>query len=286
MSLALEATGLRLRYGAIQALGGIDLQVPVGTFLGLIGPDGVGKSSLLALIAGARRLQTGQLQVLGADWADPQLRRAASPRLAYLPQGLGRNLYPSLTVNESIEGFAGLFGVATPELRRRHAALLQAVGLTPFAQRLAGQLSGGMKQKLGLCCALIHNRDLLLLDEPTSGVDSISRSQFWQLIAAIRRGRPQLTVLAASADLQEAAGFERLAVLGDGRLLATGTPAELLEQTGTASLEQAYVALLPPEQRARHQPVSLPKPLGRSAEVVIEAQGLTRQFNGFMAVDG
>lgn len=286
MSLALQAEGLRLRYGAVTALAGIDLQVPTGSFLGLIGPDGVGKSSLLALIAGARRLQGGQLQVLGADVDDPVQRRRVSRRLAYLPQGLGRNLYPSLTVRESIDGFAGLFGVAPHDLRQRRTALLEAVGLAPFAQRLAGQLSGGMKQKLGLCCALIHDPDLLLLDEPTSGVDPISRRQFWQLIAAIRRGRPQLTVLAASADLQEAAGFERLAVLEAGRLLASGTPAELKQQTQTASLEQAFVALLPVEQRARHQPVTLPEPLAEATEIVIEARGLTRRFNDFTAVDG
>lgn len=286
MSLALQATGLRLRYGTVTALAAIDLQVPTGSFLGLIGPDGVGKSSLLALIAGSRRLQGGQLQVLGADMADPAARRRVSPRLAYLPQGLGRNLYPSLTVRESIDGFAGLFGVAPHDLRRRRAALLDAVGLAPFAQRLAGQLSGGMKQKLGLCCALIHDPDLLLLDEPTSGVDPLSRRQFWQLIGAIRRERPQLTVLAASADLQEAAGFERLAVLDAGRLLAAGSPEELLQQTGTTSLEQAFVALLPAEQRARHQPVTLPEPLAQATEVVIEARGLTRRFDGFTAVDG
>lgn len=286
MSLALQARGLRLRYGAVQALAAIDLQVPTGSFLGLIGPDGVGKSSLLALISGARRLQGGQLQVLGADMADPAQRRRVSPRLAYLPQGLGRNLYPSLTVSETIDGFAGLFGVTPQELRQRRAALLEAVGLAPFAQRLAGQLSGGMKQKLGLCCALVHDPDLLLLDEPTSGVDPIARRQFWQLIAAIRRTRPQLTVVAASADLQEAAGFERLAVLDGGRLLASGTPVELLLQTGTANLELAYVALLPEEQQARHQPVTLPEPLARATGVVIEARGLTRRFNGFIAVDG
>lgn len=286
MSLALQATGLRLRYGTVTALAGIDLEVPTGAFLGLIGPDGVGKSSLLALIAGARRLQGGRLQVLGADMADPPARRRVSPRLAYLPQGLGRNLYPSLTVRESIDGFAGLFGVAPHDLRQRRAALLEAVGLAPFAQRLAGQLSGGMKQKLGLCCALIHDPDLLLLDEPTSGVDPLSRRQFWQLIAAIRRGRPQLTVLAASTDLQEAAGFERLAVLNAGRLLATGSPEELRQRTGTTSLEHAFVALLPADQRARHQPVTLPEPLAQATEVVIEARGLTRRFDGFTAVDG
>lgn len=286
MSLALQAEGLRLRYGAVQALDGIDLQVPTGTFLGLIGPDGVGKSSLLALIAGARRLQVGQLQVLGADMADPPQRRRISPRLAYLPQGLGRNLYPNLTVSETIDGFAGLFGVSWSELRQRRTALLEAVGLAPFAQRLASQLSGGMKQKLGLCCALIHDPDLLLLDEPTSGVDPLSRRQFWQLIAAIRQDRPQLTVLAASADLQEAEGFERLAMLNAGRLLAIGTAARLQQQTGTARLEQAFVALLPAEQRARHQAVTLPEPLALSTEAVIEARGLTRRFDGFTAVDG
>lgn len=286
----LEAQALHMQYGGVTALAGLDLRLPAGELVGLIGPDGVGKSTLLALIAGARRLQGGQLRVLGTDMGDSRQRRAVSRRLAYLPQGLGRNLYPSLTVAETVDGFAGLYGLAGLQARRRRAALLEAVGLEPFAGRLAGQLSGGMKQKLGLCCALIHDPDLLLLDEPTSGVDPIARRQFWKLIAAIRQGRPDLTVLTASADLAEAAGFERLVVLHDGRLLAVGSPPQLLQRTGSASLEQAFVALLPERQRAHHRPVVLPPPLPAAGEAaagtVIEARDLTRRFNGFTAVDG
>jgi ribosome-dependent ATPase len=283
---AVESRGLQLAYGPVRALAGITLQVRAGSLVGLIGPDGVGKSSLLALIAGARRLQGGELRVLGADMADPRQRRRVCTRIAYLPQGLGRNLYPSLTVAETIDGFAGLFGVGGGERRRRREALLEAVGLAPFAQRLAGQLSGGMKQKLGLCCALIHDPDLLLLDQPTSGVDPISRRQFWQLIAAIRRSRSDLTVLAASADLEEAGGFERLVALDQGRVLAEGRPQDLLERTGSSGLEQAFVALLPAERRSRHRPVPDLPPLAPSAELVIEARGLTRRFDRFTAVDG
>ncbi|MCP9928804.1 ribosome-associated ATPase/putative transporter RbbA [Cyanobium sp. CH-040] len=286
MTAVIESRDLQLRYGPVCALDGISLRIPSGRLVGLIGPDGVGKSSLLALIAGARWLQGGALRVLGADMADPHQRRRVCTRIAYLPQGLGRNLYPSLSVAETIDGFAGLFGVGGQDRRRRREALLQSVGLAPFADRLAGQLSGGMKQKLGLCCALIHEPDLLLLDEPTSGVDPISRRQFWQLIAAIRRGRPDLTVLAASADLEEAAGFEQLVALDGGRLLAAGRPAELLDSTGSTSLEQAFVALLSAGRQARHRPVAAPPPLAAAAEAVIEAQGLTRRFDGFTAVDG
>jgi len=182
-------TAVTHRYGAVGAVAGIDLEIPAGTTTGFIGPDGVGKSTLLALIAGAKRIQTGGVAVLGGDMADPRHRAAVCPKIAYMPQGLGKNLYPTLSVLENMDFFGRLFGQSATERARRIRELLAATGLSPFADRPAGKLSGGMKQKLGLCCALIHDPELLILDEPTTGVDPLSRRQFWELIARIRAGR-------------------------------------------------------------------------------------------------
>src|SRR6185437_1686393 len=145
------------RYGKSIALDGVTLVVPRGRLVGLIGPYGVGKSSLLAIIAGARRIQSGRAIVLGGDMSDASHRAAVCPRIAYMPQGLGRNLYPDLSIRENIEFFARLFGKSGSERERRIAELLIATGLAPFADRPAKKLSGGMKQKLGLCCSLIHD---------------------------------------------------------------------------------------------------------------------------------
>lgn len=185
--------------------------------VGLIGPDGVGKSSLLALLAGARKMQDGEIRVLDGDMRDRRHRRAVCPRIAYMPQGLGKNLYPTLSVFENVDFFGRLFGHDKAERERRIADLLQSTGLAPFAERPAGKLSGGMKQKLGLCCALIHDPDLLILDEPTTGVDPLSRNQFWELIGRIRAGREGMSVLVATAYMEEAERFDWLVAMDDGR---------------------------------------------------------------------
>jgi ribosome-dependent ATPase len=279
--------GVALRYGATQALAGVSLVVPAGCMVGLIGPDGVGKSSLLALVSGARALQQGKLQVLGGNMRDRRHRQAICPQVAYMPQGLGKNLYPTLSVEENLQFFARLFGHGAVERRRRIDELTRATGLQPFLDRPAGQLSGGMKQKLGLCCALIHDPELLILDEPTTGVDPLARVQFWELIARIRQGRPGMSVLVATAYMEEAERFDWLVAMDAGQVLATGTPAELRERTASATLEQAFIALLPEAQRRNHQQVVIP-PLvlqGGEAEIAIEARDLTMRFGDFTAVD-
>ncbi|CAN7389534.1 ribosome-associated ATPase/putative transporter RbbA [Acidovorax sp. LjRoot74] len=279
-------TGVGQRYRRTVALEGIDLQLPAACMVGLIGPDGVGKSSLLALVAGARAVQQGQVMVLGGDMADSRHRNAVCPRIAYMPQGLGKNLYPTLSVEENLQFFGRLFGHDTAERRRRIDDLTRSTGLHPFLARPAGKLSGGMKQKLALCCALIHDPDLLILDEPTTGVDPLARAQFWDLIARIRASRPGMSVLVATAYMEEAQRFDWLVAMDEGRILATGTPAELMQRTGHASLEAAFVALLPEAKRRGHQPVVItPLQADAAAEIAIEAQGLTMQFGDFVAVD-
>ena len=281
--------GVGQRYGRTVALADIDLEVAAGRMVGLIGPDGVGKSSLLALVAGARAVQQGTVEVLGGDIAKGRHRSRVCPRIAYMPQGLGKNLYPTLSVEENLQFFGRLFGHDAAERRRRIDELTRSTGLHPFLARPAGKLSGGMKQKLALCCALIHDPDLLILDEPTTGVDPLARAQFWDLIGRIRAARPGMSVIVATAYMEEAQRFEWLVAMDEGRILATGTPAELMARTGHDALEQAFVALLPEAKRRGHQAVQIP-PLDRSqaddaTNVAIEARDLTMRFGDFVAVD-
>lgn len=276
--------GISLQYGKVTALDALTLALPAGCMVGLIGPDGVGKSSLLSLVAGARRLQQGQLQVLGGDMRSAGHRRRVCPRIAFMPQGLGKNLYPTLSVAENLEFFGRLFNQDRQERQARISDLLASTGMSRFIDRPAGKLSGGMKQKLGLCCALIHDPDLLILDEPTTGVDPLSRSQFWDLIRRIRASRPQMSVLIASAYMDEAQNFDWLIAMDAGKVLATGTPQQILERTDSSSLEQAFVALLPEEKRSQHQQLVIP-PRGEHSGIAIEAHDLTRRFGDFVAVD-
>jgi ribosome-dependent ATPase len=282
----LRMKGLSQRYGKTTALDDLTLTLPAGCMVGLIGPDGVGKSTLLALASGARALQQGELEVLGGDMRSRAHREAVCPRIAYMPQGLGKNLYPTLTVEENLQFFARLFGHGPAERRRRIDELTRRTGLQAFLGRPAGKLSGGMKQKLGLCCALIHDPDLLILDEPTTGVDPLARAQFWELIAHIRQGRPGMSVLVATAYMDEAQRFDWLLAMDAGRVLASGVPAELLTRTGSHTLEEAFIALLPEAERRDHQALKIPPlALDAQAEIAIEAQGLTMRFGDFTAVD-
>jgi len=277
---------VRLRYRDVIALDGIDLDIPAGRMVGLIGPDGVGKSSLLSLLAGVRIIQEGTVEVLGGDMASKAHRKQVCPRIAYMPQGLGKNLYPTLSVEENLQFFARLFGHGAAERRQRIDELTQATGLFKFLERPAGKLSGGMKQKLGLCCALIHDPDFLILDEPTTGVDPLARAQFWDLIDRIRADRPGMSVIVATAYMDEAQRFDWLAAIDDGKVLATGTPKELLETTNSPNLEEAFIRLLPEEKKRGHQAVVIPPlPEDGADDIAIEAEGLTMRFGDFVAVD-
>jgi ribosome-dependent ATPase len=277
-------TGISLRYGKTIALDAIDLEVPAGCMVGLLGPDGVGKSSLLALISGARRVQQGEVEVLGGDMRSRRHRSRVCPAIAYMPQGLGKNLYPALSVEDNLQFFGRLFGHDAGERRRRIDELTHATGLFPFLSRPAGKLSGGMKQKLGLCCALIHDPDLLILDEPTTGVDPLARTQFWALIDHIRQDRPGMSVIVATAYMEEAERFDWLVAIDAGKVLATGSPKELHERTGTETLEAAFIALLPEEKKRGHKAIVAP-PFTDGEDFAIEAHDLTMRFGDFTAVD-
>jgi ribosome-dependent ATPase len=272
-------------YPRASALDSVSVAVPAGCMVGLIGPDGVGKSTLLSIVAGARRIQSGRVFVLGGDMADAGHRAAVCPRIAYMPQGLGRNLYPDLSVRENVEFFGRLFGQSRSEREWRIAELLDSTGLAPFAGRPAKKLSGGMKQKLGLCCSLIHDPDLLILDEPTTGVDPLSRRQFWELIERIRSRRTGMSVIVATAYMEEAEQFDLLVAMNAGRVLATGSPADLKQNTRTQSVEDAFIALLPEEVRAGHKTLEIPPRSVIGGEPVIVARDLTRRFGDFTAVN-
>ena len=274
------------RYGKTLALDDVSLDIPKGATVGLIGPDGVGKSTLLSLMAGVKVIQDGRVEVLGGDMADKDVRRDLSHRIAFMPQGLGRNLYPTLSVYENIDFHARLFGLDGQERTRQITRLMEATRLAPFADRAAGKLSGGMKQKLSLCCALVHSPDLLILDEPTTGVDPLSRRQFWALVDDLRREHAGMTVIVATAYIEEAQRFERLLAMDAGRLLENKPTADVLADYGTDVLEEAYVKMLPPEKQQGSGGLDItpfvPDP---DAPPAMEAHGLTKRFGDFTAVD-
>ncbi|WP_345969475.1 ribosome-associated ATPase/putative transporter RbbA [Sulfurimonas sp. HSL1-6] len=285
MNSVVTLAGISHRYGKTQALDSVSLEIPGGKMVGFIGPDGVGKSTLLGLISGVRRIETGRVEVFGGDMDSAGYRASVCPRIAYMPQGLGKNLYMSLSVYENVEFFGRLFAQGRAEREARIAELLESTGLAPFKERPAGKLSGGMKQKLGLCCALIHDPDLLILDEPTTGVDPLSRRQFWELIERIRSHREGMSVIIATAYMEEAERFDWLVAMDEGRVLATGTPDALRHQTGTETLDEAFIRLLPERKRRGHETLVVPPGNFEEAEEAIAAEGLTMRFGDFTAVD-
>ncbi len=279
---AVSVNKLNYHYGKQLALNSVSLDVPRGKLCGLIGPDGVGKSTLLSLISGARALQSGRLLVLNEDLGESRQRKRLYRRVAYMPQGLGKNLYPTLSVKENLSFFAQLFGINGQQREQQVCRLLKATRLWEFKDRPSAKLSGGMKQKLGLCCALIHEPELLILDEPTTGVDPLSRRQFWQLIDDIRQQHPDMSILVATAYMDEAKRFDWLATMNEGKVLASGSPTELLKKTAASSLEQAFMTLLGNESAQIFEPSRQPS---KNDSVAIEAQELTMRFGDFTAVD-
>ena len=283
---AITIDHLSHRYGKTTALDNISLTLPRGATVGLIGPDGVGKSTLLGIIAGVRRIQSGQVRVLDGDMTRARDRLALSHRIAYMPQGLGRNLYPTLSVYENIDFHARLFGLDRRERRARIQRLLDATGLAPFPDRAAGKLSGGMKQKVSLCCALVHSPDLLILDEPTTGVDPLSRRQFWALVHDLQQETTGMTTLVATAYIEEAEQFRQLLAMDAGKLLINAPTAATMRDYGCATLEETYIKLLPPEKQQGTGGLDptpfVPDP---HAPPAIEAHSLTKTFADFTAVD-
>ena len=283
---AVSVEHLSHSYGKTTALSDVSLQIPRGATVGLIGPDGVGKSTLLSLIAGVKIIQTGSVKVFNLNVAEKKARGTLSHKIAFMPQGLGKNLYLTLSVYENIDFHARLFGLNKLQRHERIQRLLNATGLSPFANRAAGKLSGGMKQKLSLCCALVHSPDLLILDEPTTGVDPLSRRQFWQLVDDLRQEEDGMTVIVSTAYIDEAERFEHILAMDDGKLIANAPTKQLIAETQSHDLEESYIKLLPPEKRSGlngfHIPPFKPEP---NQPPVITANGLTKKFGDFISVD-
>lgn len=282
---AVSLQGVSHTYGQVRALNNIHLSIPKSVTVGLIGPDGVGKSTLLSLIAGVKVIQSGQVLIFDQDISQKKIQKHLSQRIAFMPQGLGHNLYPTLSVYENVDFHASLFGLDTRARKQRIQRLLQATGLDPFVNRPAGKLSGGMKQKLSLCCALVHNPQLLILDEPTTGVDPLSRRQFWNLVDDLRAENTEMTVIVSTAYIDEAQRFEYLLAMDDGQLIANATTQEVLQQTQSQTLEEAYVKLLPENKRGTGVLHVTPFVADPDSPSAIEAHDLTKQFGDFIAVD-
>lgn len=273
------------RYRDVVALDDVSIAIPANKMIGIIGPDGVGKSTLLGILAGVRKIQTGDAEVLGGPIGDRKFRTMTAERIAYLPQGLGKNLYPTLSITENVDFFGRLFGQGAEEREWRIKDLFDSTDLSPFRERPAGKLSGGMKQKLGLCCSLIHDPDLLILDEPTTGVDPLARRQFWDLIDRIRERRPTMSVLVATAYMDEAERFDWLMVMNAGKILDTGPPEEVKRKTNSKTLEEAFIKLLPEEAKKGHREPQITPMEPSGGPPAIEAHGLTQRFGSFTAVD-
>jgi ABC-2 type transport system ATP-binding protein len=228
--VAVFVQGLVRRFGSVTAVRGIDFAVRRGEIFGLVGPDGAGKSTIMRMLAGVLRPDAGEIRLEGVDVVtDPE---RAKPYLSYMPQRFG--LYEDMTVSENIFFYATLFSVPAQVRRERSQELLGAAGLLPFQRRLAGQLSGGMKQKLGLVCALIHTPRVLLLDEPTTGVDPVSRRDFWGILYSLREHG--VTIVLSTAYMDEAERCSRLALLHAGEIRYCDTPARLKQMMPGALL--------------------------------------------------
>lgn len=283
---AVSVEHLSHSYGKTTALSDVSLQIPRGATVGLIGPDGVGKSTLLSLVASVKIIQTGSVKVFNLNVAEKKARDTLSHKIAFMPQGLGKNLYLTLSIYENIDFHARLFGLNKLQRHERIQRLLNATGLSPFANRAAGKLSGGMKQKLSLCCALVHSPDLLILDEPTTGVDPLSRRQFWQLVDDLRQEEDGMTVIVSTAYIDEAERFEHILAMDDGKLIANAPTKQLIAETQSHNLEESYIKLLPPEKcsglNGFHIPPFKPEP---NQPAVITANGLTKKFGDFISVD-
>jgi ABC-2 type transport system ATP-binding protein len=294
-SLAVVAVDhLVKRYGARDAVRDVSLAVPRGQLYGLIGPDGAGKSSVLKAVAGVLTFDGGSIRVFETVLDSERAAERVKGRLGFMPQGLGLNLYPELSVEENVDVFARMRLVPPALLAARKERLLGLARLAAFRDRPMKHLSGGMKQKLGLACTLIHEPALVILDEPTTGVDPVSRRDFWAILAELI-AESGTTALVSTAYMDEASRFHRVAFMFDGRILAEGEPDSLrtLVPGGAGSpepdLEAVFASLLRSEPGiAPPVPARPAAPVRAAARdaVLIEARDLTRDFGGFRAVNG
>jgi ABC-2 type transport system ATP-binding protein len=263
----IELNGFGKQYRGKSAVQAVSLRIARGQLFGLIGADGAGKSSVMKAIAGVLSYEQGTVRVFGEHIDSERAAERVKARIGFMPQGLGLNLYPELSVEENIDFFAQLRLVASRELASRKEQLLAITRLAPFRQRPMKNLSGGMKQKLGLTCTLIHGPELIILDEPTTGVDPVSRRDFWIILAQLIHSQ-QLTALVSTAYLDEASRFDRLALMHAGRVIAQGDPEQLV-QGAHARIVQVQVSA--PQLAVLAQRYPQIERRGDSARVYVEA---------------
>ena len=230
----IHAENVSKHYGTLEAVSGISIQVPAGSIFGLVGSDGAGKTTILRMIATMIRPSSGHIHVGGFDVVSHRTR--AKELMGYMPQRFG--LYPDLTVQENLDFFLDIYEIVGPERERRRKKYLGFSNLIPFASRRAGDLSGGMKQKLGLACVLVHQPKVLILDEPTNGVDPVSRREFWDILSEMKKGG--MTILVSTSYLDEGEKCDRLALLHRSKMLGEATPDDM--RATYSSLEQAMIA--------------------------------------------
>lgn len=318
----IRVSGLHKRYRRRVALADVSLEVKAGVLYGLIGPDGAGKSSLMKAVAGLLACEAGGIELFGEAVDSEASAERLRDRVGFMPQGLGLNLYPDLSVEENIDFLADLRAVPARTLAERKARLLAMTRLGQVRDRAARHLSGGMKQKLALVCTLIHEPRLIILDEPTTGVDPVSRRDFWRILAALVR-EGGMTALVSTAYLDEASRFDRAALMYGGRILTEGTPdalaasapevppspdapplasssaalAPAVARTDTATrLEELFIAHIRAQDPQAVAEAAAPTPVAAraapwsagahaDAAPAVQAHGLVRDFGAFRAVD-
>jgi ABC-2 type transport system ATP-binding protein len=233
MPAAIIAKKLTKKFGSNIAVNGLDLEIQTGEIFGLVGPDGAGKSTTMRLLSTAMLPTSGVATVLGFDACKQE--EEIRDRIGYMPQRFA--LYGDLTVDENINFFAEIYGVAKDELKKKKAELLEFTGMSKFADRRGRNLSGGMQKKLALACNLIHKPEIIMLDEPTLGVDPISRREFWRILY----GLTDVTIIVTTPYMDEAERCSRIALIREGRMLNCDTPEAIKQHYGTKSLEEAFI---------------------------------------------
>lgn len=227
----IQVSNITKRFGDITAVDNLSFEIKTGEIFGIVGPDGAGKSTLLRMMSGILVPGSGKVEINGVNIHDNIYN--VKENLAYMPQRFG--LYEDLTVEENIVFFGRLFGVTRKEIKKRIPAMYEFSRLGPFKDRLAGKLSGGMKQKLGLACSLIHSPGLILLDEPTNGVDPVSRREFWKILYNLLGDG--VTIVVSTAYLDEAERCNRVAMMSNGTFIKNGKPSDIKNSMGGLMIE-------------------------------------------------
>ena len=245
MPAIIEIHGLTKRFGALTAVDHLDLEVAKGEIFGLVGPDGAGKTTTLRMLCGLMDPTEGTAHVAGHDVArDPQ---AVKDQIGYMAQRFG--LYQDLSVDENMIFYADLFGILGEERERLTATLLRMTRMEPFRDRYAGKLSGGMKQKLALMCTLLHRPQILFLDEPTNGVDPVSRRDFWAILYQLLKDG--ITIVMTTAYLDEAERCNRVGLMHRGKLIRCDSPGALKREAGASTMEAAFIQMIRQAEGAR-----------------------------------